>query len=389
MSSVWKHPRSPYWTGIYRDESGKWRRFPTKERLKSRALLAAQKLEELARFAHERRVSETAFAAEADEMRRRLFGDHDLRTAREFFESWIQSKQAASADSTGASYGHTIEEFLAFLKTKADGPLRAIDATHCQAYYDSLLARKYARATLELRLTVLRSVFTAARRLRLVEFNPAEAVRLPKKKRLFNRRSFTPAQISLIIRQAAEEKLPDWETATLFGYYFGPRIGDAAAMRWERIDLVKGTARYRAKKTSEEQTVALHPVLHQHLIDIAGDNTGAICPTLAGRRVSGSGGLSRQFIDLMRRAGIGKASEATGGYRTLASLSFHSLRKTFISEMHKGGVSEELRRKIVGHRSAAVHDIYTETQLDQIRDAVNQVPHLVLPNKRQLSLGFE
>ncbi|MDD5350910.1 MAG: phage integrase SAM-like domain-containing protein [Chthoniobacteraceae bacterium] len=388
MSAAWKHPKSPYWTAIYKDENGKWRRVPTKEKLKSKALLRAQDLEDLGAQLRDLRLSEQAFLKECDRMRRRRFGDRDQRTVREFFTTWLASQTLLNTEGTSARYGRTAKHFLDFLAARADGPLAAITPADCQGHLDGLLARKIAPATVLIELSTIRSIFKDAERQRLLDFNPTLAIKLPKHVRHTKRRIFTPEQVSMIIRRAAEEN-SEWETATLFGYYFGPRLGDAVATDWSMIDLVNGTVRYRPHKTGREQLVTLHPVLREHLIDIAGDAVGPICPGLAKIPIGGCNGLSRQFIGLMRRAGISSEPEGSGGKQKLSTLSFHSLRKTFNSEMHKAGVTQEMRKKIIGHKNDATNDIYTTTELSQIREAVDRVSHVVLPNKRQMMLGLQ
>jgi hypothetical protein len=61
--------------------------------------------------------------------------------------------------------------------------------------------------------------------------------------------------------------------------------------------------------------------------------------------------LSKQFLAIMRKTGIGNESADTGGRRQLSRLSFHALRAAFNSGLHNKGVDQELRRKL----TAVVH----------------------------------
>ena len=108
----------------------------------------------------------------------------------------------------------------------------------------------------------------------------------------------------------------------------------------------------------------------------AGDTNGAICPDLAAVPVGGRSGLSKQFLAVMRRAGIGNDAVDTGGQRQLSRLSFHALRASFNSGLHNKGVDQELRRKLTGHKSDAMNDRYTQTEIQTMRDAVNKLPAL-------------
>ncbi len=123
-------------------------------------------------------------------------------------------------------------------------------------------------------------------------------------------------------------------------------------------------------------TASLHPTLKDHLFKLAGDANGPICPTLAAARVGGRAGLSRKFLNLMKETGIGSDAVDTAGKNKLARLSFHALRATFNSGLHNKGVDQELRRKLTGHKSDAMNDRYTQTEIQTMRDAVNKLPAL-------------
>lgn len=129
-------------------------------------------------------------------------------------------------------------------------------------------------------------------------------------------------------------------------------------------------------KTGETLELSMHPTLETHLSKLAGDDTGAICPTLAAVPIGGRSGLSKQFLAVMRKAGIGNNTVETGGQRKLSRLSFHALRASFNSTLHNKGVDQELRRKLTGHKSDNVNDRYTQIQMATLRDAVNKLPSL-------------
>ena len=92
--------------------------------------------------------------------------------------------------------------------------------------------------------------------------------------------------------------------------------------------------------------------------------------------IGGRSGLSKQFLAVMRKAGIGNNAVATGGQRKLSRLSFHALRASFNSTLHNKGVDQEIRRKLTGHKSDSMNDRYTRTELQTLADAVNKLPEL-------------
>jgi integrase len=54
--------------------------------------------------------------------------------------------------------------------------------------------------------------------------------------------------------------------------------------------------------------------------------------------------------------------------RTIRSLTFHSLRHSFNSEMANAGVREELRMKLTGHATREQHQKYTHHELGPLRE---------------------
>jgi integrase len=130
------------------------------------------------------------------------------------------------------------------------------------------------------------------------------------------------------------------------------------------------------KKTGEKLEVPLHPTLESHLQGLAGDRGGAISPGLSSVPTSGRSGLSKQFLLIMKNAGISNDSKGGAGQRSLSQLSFHALRTSFNSALHNQGVSQEVRKKLTGHKSDAVNDRYTRTEMDTLREAVGKLPGL-------------
>jgi integrase len=89
-------------------------------------------------------------------------------------------------------------------------------------------------------------------------------------------------------------------------------------------------------------------------------------------------GLSSQFKRIMEKAKIGGRilRAATGEGRKQSSLSFHSLRHSFVSALANAGVAPDLRQKLAGHTDSKSHARYSHHEVDIMRAAVAQVPSL-------------
>jgi integrase len=373
MAYVWKHPSSPFWTAVYRNDQNVWCKKTTKKTAKTTALALALEWERAAQLGRDGVLTESLSREIIGGILERTTGEK-LRqsTLREFTAEWLRGKTRSRQDATGIRYAASVNRFCEYMGNKADMPIAAVTPHDCQKFYDYLAGENLAPATLVVEMKTVSSVFNHARRLGLIATNPATAVELPDRIKQVKRQTFTPAQVQMLLDAAGTE----WKTCILLGYYGGLRLGDAVTLTWASVDLAGNRLVVEPHKTGETLELPMHPTLEAHLSKLAGDDTGALCPTLAAVPIGGRSGLSKQFLAVMRKAGIGNNAVETGGQRKLSRLSFHALRASFNSTLHNKGVDQELRRKLTGHSSNAVNDRYTVSQIQTLRDAVNKLPSL-------------
>lgn len=373
MAYTWKHPKSKYWTAVFRNEENVWVKKTTKKTAKTTALALALEWERAAQLGRDGILTESLSREIIGGILERTTGEKLRQAAlREFCAEWLRGKTHARQDGTATRYAASVDRFCKVLGKKADMPLAAVTPHDCQKFYDELAGQNLAPATLVVEMKTISSVFNHARRLGLIATNPATVVQLPERIKQVKRQTFTAEQVQLLVNAAK----PEWKTAILLGYYAGLRLGDAVTLTWGSVDLAGNKLVVETHKTGETLEIPMHPTLEAHLSKLAGDETGAICPELAAVPIGGRSGLSKQFLAVMREAGIANNAVATGGQRKLSRLSFHALRASFNSTLHNKGVDQELRRKLTGHKSDSVNDRYTQTQMQTLRDAVNKLPSL-------------
>jgi integrase len=213
----------------------------------------------------------------------------------------------------------------------------------------------------------------------LITINPALAVDVfeaPQQKR----DPFTPSQIKSLLKEASQE----WTTMILLGYYLGARIGDCSLVRWSNVDFQRKEVRYMPQKTKKKQEVLITPLmpeLENHLLSLpSSDKADAfLSPSLAGKPTGGNRGLSRTFKRIMEAAGILDTMEIKKNERgrQFLPLGFHSLRHSNTSELANAGVADELRQKITGHKSKAVHERYTHFNTETKRKALENLPRVL------------
>lgn len=297
-------------------------------------------------------------------------------SARDFFNSWLEGKKLRRSTSTALRYGTAVSMFLNFLGPRAKISIAAICAADVEGFRNMRL-REVGQSTVADDLRIVRMIFKSALRRGIIALNPADTELVEKPEfESQSRNPFTPGEVAILLENAPKE----WKPVIAFGAYAGCRLGDASTMRWESVDFESAVLRYRQKKTKKDMEVPIHPDLLAILEDAAGDDGGFISPTLATQVVSGRSGLSRQFIQIARDAGIDLEvvdAEARGAKtkgRSFTKRSFHALRTTFTSLLANRDVSAELRKKLTGHSSDAVHSKYSKLEMRTLREAIHRIP---------------
>ncbi len=377
MASVHHRPRSPYFFAAFRGADGRLVLRSTKQIERATALAVALELERAAKLAKRGELVESqARDILADIMKRADTGE-TLRTVsiESHFRAWLATKEARKSAGTAERYGCVVDGFIANLGKRAAKPLTALVARDVDTFLDARLEQGVSPSTACLDVRIIRTALNAARRKGLIPTNPAEAVELPDVESV-ERGTFTPAEVKLLVDAAHGE----WKTLILLAYFTGARLGDCCRVAWEDVDLVGGSLAYTQAKTGLKLTVPLHPDLLAHLENLAGTDKPApfVMPEMADKKPGGRTGLSESFKAIVRKAGLDLQTVQGGGTRMISRRTFHALRHSFTSALANAGVAPELRMKLTGHKSEAIHAGYTHHELETLRAAVAKLPRLAV-----------
>jgi len=368
--------RSPYWYACVTDASGRRLKKSTGETSKSRALEVARVLQDAWEAAKKRTLTEIRTRELLSEVLQRVNGE-GLRvfTVREWFEHVAKQKRKSKSEKTAVRHEQMHAEFLAFIGSRADLNIAAITSKDILDFRDQREAEGLAPATVNLDVTVLSAAFNAALRQGHVSVNPCATIE-PLKDKAIHKKVFTAEQVSALIASAEG----DWRGVILVGFYCGMRLNDACNLRWRDIDLVSSikTITYEPRKTGEQVTVVVHPVLEDYLLSLsASDNEDAfVFPSVAQRNSVSP--FSKAFRKIMQRAGIAQSliRERNGAGRSVYSHSFHSLRHSFSTILANSGIPEEVRMRLTGHTTRSVHQKYTHHDLEVFRAAIETLPRI-------------
>ncbi len=405
MASVHKHSsnRSKYWFASFKGADGRWRLRTTRCTDRDRAIDVALRYEReaagLSTFSDRESstIAQEQFLRVTRQAQNGLLDEHAARnllnallalsgkasldavTIEGEINTWLQDTKRTLSDGTYLSYEHTVEDFLKFLGTKAKQSLATLTPNDIDGFKKSELSEGKAGSTVKLAIKTLRAALNRARRLGRILTNPADGVDVDETDSV-GKQPFTAEQVRALWAVADET----WKGMICFGFHLGPRIGDAARMRSEHVDLDAGTISYRQKKSkrgapAKPVTTVLMPELLDYLrsrrVSFSKPND-FIFPTLAKQRVGGKTGLSQQFMNLIKTAGIPNEpirANVKGKGRKFYPLGFHSFRHTSISIMENMGVPEEIRKLHVGHTSHA-HARYSHREVESIRVALKDYP---------------
>jgi integrase len=367
------HGRSPYYYAAFGLPNGKRAFRSTKQTNHKQALRVALEWEKAAELAARGELTEAASRKVLDLIRESV-EDAPLQkpqTVREYIENWMAGKTLSQKESTADRYQKPVTAFLASLGPRADKSLTSLTPKDIENFRNARMKAGVSNSTVNFDLSVINGALLSAHKQGLLLTNPCAAVEKPKAKSQ-KRDVFSSADIRALLAEADQ----DWQMAILLGYYCGMRLTDAASLTWADVNLAEGMISYQQSKTDEPVELPIHPDLMAHLLAIAGDTAGPLCPILAGQPTGGGSGLSTQFANLLRRAGVDQRQVQSSKSRKFSTVSFHSLRHSFTSELANARISADVRMKLTGHRSADIHQKYTHTQLKGLREAIATLPRL-------------
>ena len=400
MASLHKHPGTKFWRCSFFDpNTRKWRMVSTGCTKKSEAMAVCARMESLAnqpapradgavpaeaagelleaglRLVQKAAKGEMTEAAGLEFVNRILKASAietiEAKTAEQFLDSWLEGKQFSTAQRTAERYRTPVARFKESLGRRAKLSVASITKDDVEKFRRERLEQVSA-GTLESDFKILKGIFERARDHGTIPVNPFAQVEIKTgdKIKKLKREAFTAGEVDLLVTAAPTD---EWKTTILLGFYTGMRLGDAVLLDWDNVDFAKEKITYTASKTGSEMEVPMHPKLTKHLNRIAGDKGGKVSPKLAAVRVPGRSGLSLQFLEIMKDAGLDVMEKESTSGRKFSSRSFHSLRHGFVSAMANAEVAPELRQKLAGHRSKNVHSQYTHIEFKTLTKAVRKI----------------
>lgn len=378
MASIWKHPKSKYWTACFTDKDGRRLKRSTKETSQVKARSLAEKMEQ----AYRTRISEATARKLISEVVSKQLGERiATSTPREFAKEILARKRKETSPRTLIRYEEVITGLIEFLGDKADDEIQFITRADLGRFRDREFER-YAPSTVNLSIKIVKMFFRDALVRELIDSNPALSLTSVKKGNDPGKRPFTIEEIKSLMEVASLE----WKGIILFGLYSGQRLSDIVSITFAQIDIQNSQLSFLTKKTGRRVDLPLLQPLQNYIaaIPASDDPTAYLFPNAAEvfYRAGRVGPLSAEFRKIMVACGLvkrtphRKKTEGQDRRRKVHKISFHSLRHTATSMLKNSGVSDAVARDIIGHDSAAVSASYTHIDMDTKRSALGKLPEI-------------
>ena len=252
------------------------------------------------------------------------------------------------------------EEYFKNLNTELEW--ESVDADVIRDWMESMMDSGLTAATVNGRLSAVRSFYRFALKKGLVENDPAHTITGPKKEK----------PLPKFIREKDMDRLLQPEmwgdtykdicarTIILLFYETGMRVGELVMLDDEMVDLDNRQLKVTGKR-NKQRIIPFGAELEQALRDFVRLRDEQVVRTEKGFFVTGKG--QRVTYEQVRRM----VKNHLGRVTTQQKRTPHVLRHTFATTMlnHEAGL--ESVKQLLGHESLATTEIYTHTTFEQLK----------------------
>ncbi len=288
------------------------------------------------------------------------------------YESALVAEHGASTHTVRA-YRTDIEAFLRWC-TRVD--VDPLSATHRQlrSYLGDMDAARYARTTVNRRLSSLRGFYDWLNVTGRCETNPASALSGPKAARHLPHVIQPEEMFRLLSVHNSRDHLGNERTQTPedirnqalleFLYACGARISEAAGLKMGSVDF-EGRLVKVFGKGGKERVIPLHDLcidaLRTYIATARGELLGEkqsefVFVSTRGNPMSADA-MRKVFKAAVRRAGLDEG------------LSPHDMRHTFATDVLAGGADLRTVQEMLGHASLSTTQIYTHVSASSLKAA--------------------
>ena len=281
------------------------------------------------------------------------------------FVSYLESERNAS-EHTVRAYSRDLVEFVELLKLEDDADPNGVDHLVIRKYLSCLRNRGLSKTTIARKLSSLRAFFKFLLRRNIVETNPAQDMRTPRREKKLPR--FLDESEANALIEAPDTSGPKGcrDRAILEMLYgSGLRVAELVALNISDIDMISEVATVRGKGRKErlaplgsQAVAALRNWLNDRrgvVARLGGDDQAVFINCQRGGNRLDSRSIRKLLDVYVKQAGLA------------GRISPHTLRHSFATHLLDHGADLRSVQELLGHANLQSTQIYTHVSTERLR----------------------
>ena len=280
------------------------------------------------------------------------------------FESYLRLEKRRS-NHTVTAYMNDLAQCQQYLRDQYDvAEAEQVTTPMLRSWTVSLLEDGYAASSIQRKFSSVKAFYRFLQQRGLCTTNPARPVILPRKEKRLPEFVPSSAMQDLYQRLAESTSFPDRRDAIIIMLLYEAGLRRAELLGMSPCDVQWSQRRIKVfGKRRKERLVPVRPLLLDQLQTYLVDREESVGMS----RTDGPLIVSDAGNPMSPRALYGRVRQILAEVPHLNRRSPHVLRHSFATHLAEEGAELNAVKTLLGHRSLASTQIYTHTQIDQLK----------------------
>ena len=267
-------------------------------------------------------------------------------TLKEILDRFMENKKGEVEKSSLKSY----RVWYNYLRPLYSKRMKDIRTFELQNFINSL--SHLSTGSLKLVKSFIRMLFKDAMEMDIISKDYSEYIKLPKYKKVIERKIFTEEEIALLWDNI---KIMEYADTILILIYTGMRINELLKLEKKNVNLENNTIIGGSKTDAgKNRIIPIHPKILPLIIKRMGNKTDYLIPNRTGRNYYEYNNFRQnEFVKIMEQLGM----EHT----------IHDTRHTFATMISDVSDNENAITGIIGHTNINMTKKYTHTNIEKMR----------------------
>ncbi len=273
-------------------------------------------------------------------------------TLKEILDRFMENKKGKVEKSSLKSY----RVWYNYLRPLYSKRMKDIRTFELQNFINSL--SHLSTGSLKLVKSFIRMLFKDAMEMDIISKDYSEYIKLPKYKKVIERKIFTEEDIALLWDNI---KVLDYADAILILIYTGMRINELLKLKKKNVNLENNTIIGGSKTDAgKNRIIPIHPKILPLIIERMANKTDYLIPNKKGTNYYEYNNFRQnEFVKIMEQLGM----EHT----------IHDTRHTFATMISDVSDNENAITGIIGHTNINMTKKYTHTNIEKMRKEMEKI----------------